>query len=182
MILVSHLTWYYYVNFDGWRYVRFPLPGTHPYDSARELETTWWGSSGGDGVVDLPLTLEKIIVEARNEVPWLGEMKLVPERSYKLSQIVLEYDREADTQPAVLARNKLRAPLPVWSGPAENPIAKLAVEGTGTAPEIREFKEPQHFNDGRRMMLHFDETTDKKYNLYLSIYPDGCRADLLRAA
>lgn len=169
-----------YVNFDGWRYVRFPLPGTHPYDSARDLETTWWGSSGGDGIVDLPLSLEKIIVEARNEIPWLGEMKLVPERSYKLSQIVVEYDSEADTLPAVLARNKLRAPVPVWSGPADNPIAKLTLEGTGAAPDIREFKEPQHFNDGRRMMIHFDEAPDKKYNLYLSIYPDGRGADLIK--
>ncbi len=169
-----------YVNFEGWRYVRFPLPGTHPYDSARDLETTWWGSSGGDGIVDLPLSLEKIIVEARNEVPWLGEMKLVPERSYKLSQIVVEYDSEADTLPAVLARNKLRAPVPVWTGPVENPIAKLIVEGAGPAPEIRDFKEPQHFNDGRRMMIHFDEAPDKKYNLYLSIYPDGRGADLIK--
>lgn len=169
-----------YVNFEGWRYVRFPLPGTHPHDSARDLETTWWGSSGGDGIVDLPLSLVKLIVEARNEVPWLGEMKPVPERSYKLSQITVEYDAEADTLPAVLVRHKLRAPLPVWSGPAENPIAKLNLEGAGPAPEIREFKEPQHFNDGRRMMIHFDEAPDKKYNLYLSIYPDGRGADLLR--
>ena len=75
-----------YVNFDGWRYVRFPLPGTATWDRSRELETTWWGSRGGNGVVDLPLTLEKIFVEARNEVPWLGEMKTVKNRSYKLSE------------------------------------------------------------------------------------------------
>ena len=80
----------------------------------------------------------------------------------------------------MLARNKLRAPVPVWSGPVDNPIAKLTLEGAGAAPEIREFKEPQHYNDGRRMMIHFDEAPDKKYNLYLSIYPDGRGADLLR--
>jgi hypothetical protein len=170
-----------YVNFDGWRYVRFPLPGTHPYDGARELETTWWGSHGGDGIVDLPLTLEKIIIEARNEVPVLGEMKLVPERSYKLSHLVAEYASEEDATPAVLALNKLRMPLPKWSGPAENIIAKLAAEGAGQSPEIREFKEPTHFNDGRRMIVHFDESDGLKYNLYLSIYPDGRGADLLKA-
>src|SRR5581483_12429444 len=26
------------INFEGWRYVRFPLPGSRPYDAARELE------------------------------------------------------------------------------------------------------------------------------------------------
>jgi hypothetical protein len=170
-----------YVNFEGWRYVRFPLPGTHPHDGARELETTWWGSRGGDGVVDLPLTLEKIIVEARNEVPWLGEMKLVPDRSYKLSRLLAEYESEEDATPAVLARNKLRMPLPVWSGPAENLIAKLNAEGTGPTTEIREFAEPTHFNDGRRMVVRFDEAPGLKYNLYLSIYPDGRGADLIKA-
>lgn len=170
-----------YVNFEGWRYVRFPLPGNHTYDGSRELETTWWGSRGGDGYVDLPLSVEKIVVEARNEVPNLGEMKLVPDRSYKLSHLVAEYASDADLLPAVLAKNKLRMPVPVWVGPAENAIAKLTTEGTGTAPAIREFKEPTHFNDGRRMVIQFDEAADLKYNLYLSIYPDGRGADLLKA-
>lgn len=169
------------VTFDGWRYVRFPLPGTHPYDGARELETTWWGSRGGDGIVDLPLTLDKIIVEARNEVPWLGEMKTVPVRSYKLSGLVAEYESIEHTAPAILAKSKLRMPLPVWIGPQENLLAKLNAEGSGPAPELREFTEPTHFNDGRRMIIHFDEAADRKYNLYLSIYPDGRGADLLKA-
>lgn len=170
-----------YVNFEGWRYVRFPLPGTHPYDSARELETTWWGSRGGDGVVDLPLAVEKIFVEARNEVPYLGEMKQVPERSYKLSHLVAEYDAEPNALPAAIAKNRLRMPVAVWTGPPENLIAKLTAEGAGTAPPIRQFTEPTHFNDGRRMIIHFDEAADQKYNLYLSIYPDGRGADLVKA-
>ncbi len=170
------------VSFDGWRYMRFPLPGTQPYDTARELETTWWGSRDGDGIVDLPLTLEKIIVEARNEVPCLGEMKLVPERSYKLSQLVAEYDTEENATPSVIVRGRLRMPLPLWSGPAENLFAKLNAEGTAAPPELHEFTEPTHFNDGRRMAVHFDEAAGLKYNLYLSIYPDGRGADLVKAA
>ncbi len=169
-----------FVNFEGWRYVRFPLPGTHPYDTARELETTWWGSRGGDGVVDLPLTIEKIIVEARNEVPVLGEMKLVPDRSYKLSRLVAEYDSEESTAPAMLAKNKLRMPVPVWAGPVENLLSKLTGEGAAAVPEIKEFSEPTHFNDGRRMVIRFDEAEGLKYNVYLSIYPDGRGADLLK--
>ena len=169
------------VNFEGWRYLRFPLPGTAPWDNARELETTWWGSRGGDGVVDLPLSVEKIIVEARNEVPVLGVMTTVLERSYKLSQLVAEYDSEENTTPAVIAKSKLRMPAAVWAGPVDNTLARLSAEGTGAAPELREFTEPPHFNDGRRMTIHFDETPGLKYNLYLSIYPDGRGADLLKA-
>jgi hypothetical protein len=169
------------VNFEGWRYMRFPLPGNAPWDNARDLETTWWGARGGDGIVDLPLSVEKIIVEARNEVPWLGEMKLVPDRSYKLSHLVAEYEGEQLATPAVLAKSKLRMPLPVWTGPTENTLAKLNAEGVRAAPELREFTEPTHFNDGRRMTIHFDEAPDLKYNLYLSIYPDGRGADLVKA-
>ena len=170
-----------YVNFEGWRYVRFPLPGNHPYDAARELETTWWGSRGGDGIVDLPLTLEKIIVEARNEVPVLGEMKVVPQRSYKLARLVAEYESEADATPAAITRNKIRMPLPDWTGPAENPIARLAAEGVGAAPEIQGFEEPMHFNDGRQMHVRFQQDPALKYNLYLTRYPDGRGADLILA-
>ncbi|NQU12047.1 hypothetical protein HQ590_14730, partial [bacterium] len=108
-----------YVSFEGWRYVRFPLPGNQPWDSARDLEMTWWGCHGGDGIVDLPLTLEKIIVEARNEVPYLGVMKLVPDRTYQLAGLVAEYDSEANTTDRVIADSKVRLPLPEWPGPAE---------------------------------------------------------------
>ncbi|NQU11280.1 hypothetical protein HQ590_10845 [bacterium] len=169
-----------YVNFEGWRYVRFPLPGNHPYDASRDLETTWWGSRGGDGIVDLPLTLEKIIVEARNEVPVLGEMKVVPERSYKLSRLVAEYDTEEATTPAIVKRHQIRQPVPVWSGPAENLMAQLAAAGVGTAPDIREVVEPLQWRDGRQMIIRFNQAPEFKYNLYVSRYPDGKGAELLQ--
>ncbi len=168
-----------YVSFEGWRYVRFPLPGNHPWDGARELETTWWGSRSGDGLVDLPLKLEKIIVEARNEVPVLGEMKLVPDRSYTLAGLVAEYDAEESTTEKAVAANKLRMPLPAWAGPSDNPVARLAVDGVGGAPAIRAFEEPQHFNDGRSMHLRFVADPALTYNLYLSRFADGRGADLL---
>ncbi|NQU10025.1 hypothetical protein HQ590_04495 [bacterium] len=170
-----------YVNFEGWRYVRFPLPGNHPYDGARELQTTWWGSRGGDGMVDLPLKLEQIYVEARNEVAVLGEMTLVPARAYKLAGLVAEYAAKTDVGSATVARYARRKPVPAWSGPSENPIAKLRAAGTGLAPVIKEFAEPHHFNDGRRMVIRFDAAAGLTYKLYLSLYKDGRGADLLRA-
>jgi hypothetical protein len=170
-----------YVSFEGTRYVRFPLPGTHPYDCSRELETTWWGSHGGDGIVDLPLSLEKVFVEARNEVPYLSVMKLVPNRTYTIGAVVAEYDSEADTTDAAIALNQIRKPLPEWTGPTENKIAKLLTEGVGDAPAIREFVEPGHWNDGRRMIIRFDAAEGLKYNLYLSRYEDGRGAELLKA-
>jgi hypothetical protein len=170
-----------YVSFEGWRYVRFPLPGNQPWDSNRDPDTTWWGSRGGDGIVDLPLTLEKIIVEARNEVPYLGEMKPVPNRTYKLAGLVAEYDQERDTSDQVVADSRTRMPVPAWKGPDENPIARLVSEGVGAAPAVLEVAEPQHFNDGRRMVVHFAAQEGFAYHLYISRYPDGRGADLLKA-
>jgi len=169
-----------YVSFEGWRYARFPLPGNQPWDAARELETTWWGSRDGDGIVDLPLAIEKIYVETRNEVPYLSEMKLVRERGYKLSGLVAEYDSEADTRSSVIARHNLRKPLPAWRGPTDNPIAKLRAEGIGEAPPIQSFIEPPHWNDGRRMIIRFEPKEGFKHNLYLSRYADGRGAELLK--
>jgi len=170
-----------YVSFEGWRYMRFPLPGSQPYDSARDLETTWWGSYGGDGIVDLPLQLVKIIVEARNEVPYLGEMKTVPERSYKLSGLVAEYATEADTTDDAVTASRIYRPLPAWNGPTENPIARLTTEGVGQAPASAKFAEPGQVKDGRQMVIYFDEQPGMTYNLYLSVYPDGRGADLFKA-
>lgn len=170
-----------YVSFDGWRYVRFPLPGNEPWDAARSLETTWWGHRDGDGIVDLPLRLEKIYVEARNEAPVLGRMTLVPVRGYKLAGLAVEYESEQDATPAAIARHKTRKPLPDWSGPSENLIAKLAASGTDEAPSIKGFEEPHHWNDGRRMIIHFEAKEGRKYNLYLSRYDDGRGAELLKA-
>ncbi len=55
-------------NFDGWRSLRFELPGHLGYDNFRRAGTTWWGSQDGDGVVDLPLKLEQIILEQRSHI------------------------------------------------------------------------------------------------------------------
>jgi len=170
-----------YISFEGWRYVRIPMPGNQPYDASRDLETTGWGSREGDGIVDLPLRLEKIFVEARNEVPVVGEMRLVPDRSYKLSGLVAEYPSEEEASPAAIVRNQVKMPKVEWSGPVENPIAQLAVLGTVEAPVIKTFVEPSHFNDGRKMHIRFDQDKSRKYNLYLSRYPDGHGAQLILA-
>ncbi len=183
-----------YVNFEGWRYVRFPLPSNHPWDMARNLEFTWWGSydeeqgvsvpqdgTVRDGIVDLPLTLEAIFVEARNEVPVLGQMQPIPERGYALAGLVAEYATEACAGEEAVKDNDVRKALPEWKGPSENLIARLRDEGQGEAPEIEGFEEPDHFYDGRSMHIRFQAREGMTYNLYLSRYPDGRGAARLRA-
>jgi hypothetical protein len=183
-----------YVSFEGWRYVRFPLPSNYPWDVARNLEFTWWGSYDGergsgppaagavrDGIVDLPLTLEAIFVSARNEVPVLGRMLTIPERTYALSGLVAEYDDARSATGEAVAANKVRMPLPKWAGPTENPIARLAAEASGAAPAIKAFEEPEQWRDGRNMVIRFDAGEGLSYKLYLSLYADGRGAGLFKA-
>ena len=55
------------INFDGWRYVAFPLPGNYPGEGY-----AWPGNSNWrwdkDGKVHYPLTLRKLLVELNGKV------------------------------------------------------------------------------------------------------------------
>jgi hypothetical protein len=54
-------------NFDGWRYVAFPLPGQYDGDTPGSAGLHWPANSqwrwDKDGVVHYPLTLKRVIVE-----------------------------------------------------------------------------------------------------------------------
>lgn len=169
-----------YAKHEGWRYVRFPLPGNQPWDQSRELETTWWKHEGGDGIVQLPLKVEMIILETRNAVPYLGEMSVVPDRTFTIAGLVAEYADEADKGNAVIAEHRITMPTPRWRGPTDNPIAEMAKNNDMPAPQIKAFEEPLHFNDGRRMVIRLDEQEGMRYRLYLSRFADGRGADPLR--
>jgi hypothetical protein len=96
-------------NFDGWRYLRFELPGNAPWDCYREAGTSFWGYYGeGDGVVDLPLTLEKIIVERRTHVIQVDELKPANPEDVLLGDFHAEYERPADNSVEAVRLSRLR--------------------------------------------------------------------------
>jgi hypothetical protein len=92
--------------------------------------------------------------------------------------MVAEYASDTEAADSVLAKYQYR-PTPRWEGPTENPLAQLRENATGDAPAIKAFEEPHHFNDGRRMLIRFDQAAGRKYSLYLSRYPDGRGAEKL---
>jgi hypothetical protein len=55
------------INFDGWRYVGFPMPGNYPGEGyAWPANSNWrWDK---DGKVHYPLTLKKLVVELNEKV------------------------------------------------------------------------------------------------------------------
>ena len=58
------------INFDGWRYVGFPLPGQYPGEKYHWAANSQWRSDG-DGIVHYPLTLKKILIELPEKVLYL---------------------------------------------------------------------------------------------------------------
>jgi hypothetical protein len=55
------------INFDGWRYVAFPLPGNYPGERYPWPANSQWRWDK-DGVVQYPLTFRKLIVELPEKV------------------------------------------------------------------------------------------------------------------
>ncbi len=162
--------------FDGWRYLRFEMPSSAPYDSFREYGTTWWGSSGGDGVVDLPLTLDKIIVERRPKVIYGNDLVDAKPDDVLLGDLNAEYASAEDRGDKAVRLSKLRMPIPKDAPELLNPIAELAKTGVGvpaTGLEIRDPR-PQNLYDGTRCAVHFDLVPGAKtYDVWVSPYADG---------
>jgi hypothetical protein len=99
-------------NFDGWRYLRFELPGHAGYDNFRRHGTTWWRSDGGDGVVDLPLALEAIIVEQRTHVLYVNGVEPAASGAVYLGRLFAEYADPADATAEAVRVSRLRMPPP----------------------------------------------------------------------
>jgi hypothetical protein len=167
-------------NYDGWRYLTFELPANAPYDLYREAGTSFWGNHGGDMVVDLPLTLEKIIVERRTHVIHATDQVPAAADNVVLGSLLAEYEAPADRTEEAVRLSRLRLPLPAALPELANPIRKLAEEGTTAGPEITKVTPPEREYDGRRCHVHFAATAGAKtYDVWVSTYADGRGAVLL---
>ena len=80
------------INFDGWRYVGFPLPGHYPAD-AIERGAKWPANSqwrwDKDGVVRYPLRLTRVIVELPEKVLHVKSFAPVARKEIYLKNIVV---------------------------------------------------------------------------------------------
>ena len=162
-----------FFNFDGWRLLKFELPAHTPYDCFREKGTTWWGSSGGDGIVDLPLSLEKIFVERRPKAMYVNSLEETTAVPVELGDIMIEYAKAEDMGEEAIKLARLRMPQPP-NAELPNPIAELAETATLAANKIIAVEQPGSAQDGTRGVFKFQEMPEAvRYDIYLSLYPDG---------
>src|SRR2546423_1990628 len=168
-------------NYDGWRYLTFELPANAPYDLYREAGTSFWGNyppvsaregkgtrqeGDSDMVVDLPLTLEKIIVERRTHVIHATEQVPAAPDDVLLGSLVAEYETAADRTNEALRLSRLRMPLPATAPDLANPIRALTEASTAAGPEVTKVNPPEREYDGRRCHVHFTPAAGgKTYHL-----------------
>jgi len=165
-------------NFDGWRYVTFELPGHLGYDGFRRHGTTWWGSEGGPaesaGVVDLPLTLEKIIVEQRTHILYVNDVQPVSTHTVCFGKLYAEYADPADATDEAVRLSRLRMPIPEGLPDLPNPIADMERDGTGAPTAITKLVPPEREPDGTRAEVSFDPVEGApKYSIWVAAHPDG---------
>jgi len=161
-------------NYDGWRYLRFEMPSHLPYDNYREAGTNWWGSYGGDGVVDLPLKLESIIVERRTHILYVNDIQPANRADVLLGNLVAEYARPEHRSAEIEKLSALRMPIPRTEAALPNPIADLMKTGAGAATAITGVKAPEWGYDGTRTHVNFTEVAGaQSYDIWLSAHADG---------
>ncbi|HEV7405378.1 MAG TPA: hypothetical protein VGO11_20715, partial [Chthoniobacteraceae bacterium] len=163
-------------NFDGWRYLRFELPANSPFDSFREAGSTWWGSysAGGDSIVDLPLKLEKVVVERRTHALYVNDPQPVSAEDPLLGDLFAEYTTPADAIPEAVRLASLRMPVPMDIKGIENPIAQLTAAGVAAPLKIQKITLPQQEADGTRCFVHFDPVEGARtYDIWVSTEENG---------
>jgi hypothetical protein len=160
-------------NFDGWRYLNFEMPGHTGWDSYRKNGSTWWRFTQ-EGIVDLPLTLETVIVEQRTHILYVNDVQPVAGNSVQLGKIAVQYERPEDATEEAVKLSRLRMPLPTGLAALPNPIQGLEKEGLGAPTKLVKLAEPAHYYDGTRMHVHFEEAPGAvKYYVYCGPYADG---------
>lgn len=174
-----------YFNFDGWRYLQFPLPGNSPGDDFREKDSVWWGHSE-EGVLDLPVKLTKIIVAMRTHLVYVNAMLPVDSLSLEFDDLTVVYDSaEAMTnRPVAVQRAAAGIMAPKSDGSVlPNPIAKLTADGVGAAPRITKLFPPEERRAGNRLYVEVAPVEGAtKYNIYVAAYADGRGAMVLGSA
>lgn len=78
------------INFEGWHYLRFPLPGNYPGERYHWPSGSQWRFSG-DGVVKYPLTFKKLIVTIPEKVLKFRDYTPVPRQEIYLKNLAVMF-------------------------------------------------------------------------------------------
>jgi hypothetical protein len=78
------------INFEGWRYLRFPMPGNYPGEGYHWPYSSQWRHTG-DGMVRYPITLTRLIVETPQKVLRMKKYEPVERSQIYLKDLMVTY-------------------------------------------------------------------------------------------
>jgi hypothetical protein len=173
-------------NFDGWRYIEFPLPNHEPGDEYRGHDTVWWNHNA-EGVVDLPVKLTRIIIEQRTHNVYVDQLIENADRSVQLSDLTAVYTTPENMTDAPVQLQQRAAGLIKFTEPdpslLPNPITKLTTDGVGAATVIEKVAPPEHFYDGTRVDVTIKPVEGATaYRIYVAAHENGAGAKQLAKA
>ena len=168
-------------NFDGWRYIEFPLPNNLAGDAYREKDSVWWGHDR-EGVVDLPVTLTGVIIEHRTHNVYVDELVTSPETTVDLDNLLAVYESpEMMTDaPVNLQRGAAIRFTPRDGSSLPNPLSELSTKSEVAPTVIESFSKPEAWYDGKQITVQakaVEEATE--YRVYVSSYENGAGAAVL---
>lgn len=79
------------INFEGWHYLKFPLPGQYEGEGYHWPAGSQWKATG-DGVVKYPLTFTKLVIELPEKVLYLNKMITVPRAEIYIKGLQATYE------------------------------------------------------------------------------------------
>ena len=79
------------INFDGWRLVRFPLPGQYPGEGYHWPMNSQWRWSG-DGVVHYPLKFKRLVITMPEKVLYGTQYLAPPRHDIQIRDLITLYD------------------------------------------------------------------------------------------
>ncbi|MCP5541641.1 MAG: hypothetical protein H7A53_00105 [Akkermansiaceae bacterium] len=83
------------INFEGWRFLRFPLPGNYPGEGYHWPYSSQWRHTG-DGVVHYPLSFRRLVFEFPEKILHGTETRTVPRREIYLKDLMVTYRPPAE--------------------------------------------------------------------------------------
>ncbi len=78
------------INFEGWRYLKFPLPGNYPGEQYHWPYSSQWRHTS-DGIVHYPIKFTRLIIETPQKVLKGTEFKPIARAEIYLKELMVTY-------------------------------------------------------------------------------------------